>query len=807
MTLPARWKRRLLFGAVFAFLAANLTVALTLWWLRSSLPTIEGTATLAGLSEPVKITRDLTGVPWIRAANPEDAYFGLGYAHAQDRLWQMEFMRRIGDGRLAETLSKLSTEASNRVLPNDRFLRLLGLRHLAEESYRRAAPEVRSALEAYARGVNAFLESHTGAWPLEFIILRLDPAPWRPADSLLWSRLMALQLGFDWRSELARARMLRAGVDPALVTLLWRPEDPDHEIPTAPNLGQLGNLDSDMLEWLAAAIPDALVATGASNAWTLSSTRTASGKPLLANDPHLRFSNPNLWYLARLEAPGWLRVGATVPGVPLTILGHNGSLAWGMTATQGDTQDLFIETLSPDDPEQYLTPDGPKRFALRREKIITASGSETLVARSSRHGPVISDVLPRARAARETGTVLSLASPGLAPDDRTADALYALNAAPTVAKAITALDRFDAPQQNVMLADQAGHIAMVTAGKVPIRRGGDGFLPGDGASGRGDWTGFAPRSALPMITDPPGGALVQANNRVHPRDPALTLGRRFDAPYRAKRIVERLKAGRVTLDRMTDIQMDAVSGIAGDLGSQLVHLLGITPEGSPERRARDLIKNWDGEMHRDRPEPLILASWVKKLGNRLLADDLGREFATFQPRATALLYILKSEPRWCDDGLTGLVEDCASIARSTLSEALTSLAERYGANIEDWRWGDAHQARFAHPIFSKLPLIGRLFITTTESDGGNDTVNRGAYSSDIEGSIFDHVHGSGFRGAYDLANLERSIFAVPLGQSGNIFAAYYGGDPSGWSNGGHRRIGTKPQSRENILTLTPLNAN
>ncbi len=356
------------------------------WWLLRSLPQIDGQITVAGIEAPVTIVRDAQAVPHIEAESLLDATFALGFVHAQDRLWQMEFRRRVGAGRLAEIVGEAA-------LPVDRFMRLLGLYRLAEASLAYLDPETVAWLEAYARGVNAYLATRKGPLPPEFLLLgHAEIEPWRPADSLVWLRLMALDLGRNWRDELLRAR-LASRLNEEQIADIWAADDADAPITTAMLARELD------LDALAAALPPAAPPGQGSNAWVINGARSDSGAPLLANDPHLRLRAPGVWYLAHLRTPELELIGATMPGVPGVILGHNGTIAWGFTNTGPDTQDLFIERLDPGYPHRYLTPEGPKPFAVREEVIqVTGAAPVRLRIRTTRHGPVISDLLPVAAA-------------------------------------------------------------------------------------------------------------------------------------------------------------------------------------------------------------------------------------------------------------------------------------------------------------------------------------------------------------------------------------------------------------------------
>ncbi len=434
-------------------------------YLLSSLPQLDGRIAVRGPMGEVRIARDADGVPLITAANDEDAAFGLGFAHAQDRLFQMELQRRYGAGRLAEIFGP-------QALATDRQMRVLGLYRAAEAEIPTLSPAVRRAVEAYAAGVNAFLATRRGALPPEFLLLRFRPDPWRPADSLVWGKLMDLELAGNYRGELQRARLARS-VSPDDLAVLY-PEYPK-EAPTT--LAELAAIYRRLpLDRLYAALPPLVGPIYASNNWVVDGAHTDSGKPVLANDPHLGFAAPGFWYLARLKTPQHEIAGGTVAGVPVVVVGHNERIAWGFTTTGGDVEDLFIERLDPADPNRYLTPDGSAAFATR-EELIKVRGAEpvTMTVRGTRHGPVLSDVLPEGTA--ESGYVLALQTSFLDADDRSAEALWNIDRARDWGGFRAALANFTGPQQNMVYADVDGTIGFIAPARIPIRKSGNGWLP------------------------------------------------------------------------------------------------------------------------------------------------------------------------------------------------------------------------------------------------------------------------------------------------------------------------------------------
>lgn len=789
--------RRLVIGAVLVFLGLNFIGALGLFWLQGSVPEIDGEIVgFSALAAPALIERNDAGTVTIRAAHPQDASFALGYAHAQDRLWQMEMMRRAGAGRLSEIVGEAT-------LPTDKLLRTLGLRRLAQTAYTRLSDQARAHVDSYVAGVNGYLETRTGPLPPEFLIAGIDPEPWEPADSLVWARLMSMQLAGNWFSEITRARMLKAGLTTDQIDLLYAPFEGSDGTLTAPDLSAVDVVNGNRLAALDRILPEILRPRRASNAWAVDELLSPSGMPIVAGDPHLGLQSPNLWWLARVEAPGYLRVGAFVPGVPFLVIGHNGALAWTFTTTHSDTQDLFVERVDPADPTRYLTPDGSAPFETRVERFDVDGEIVEHTLRSTRHGPVVSDALDDAAEAAADGTVLALASASFTPDDDTSQALFDMGASIGIDGMVRALRQFHAPQQNVLFADTAGRMGIVSAGRVPLRASGDGFYPSPGWTGTHDWTGWAPFESLPQALDPEHHALVNANERVVGADPALFIARSFDAPYRARRITEMLAAGDRSVAGMASIQMDTLSLFARDLLPLLLpHLPSSNGEGL-ESRAATLLRGWDGVMAADRAEPLIFAAWVRALTARLFSDELGPLLDDYtRARAATLLPILQGDHAFCDDTRTKQErESCADMVAGAYEDALTLLARLHGNSIDAWTWGAAHRAWFSHPLWTRVPVIGEALTTRTPTGGGVYTVSRGSFSGPAD-DPFRHRHGAGLRVIYDLANLDNSRFVAALGPSGNLLSPMSLTWHEGWAqNEGVQLIAQEEPSHE--LTLSP----
>jgi penicillin G amidase len=759
-----------------------LALGSTYFYARQSLPQTEGRIRLAGLGKPVEIVRDVYGVPHIYAASHADAYFALGFAHAQDRLWQMEMSRRIGAGRLAEILGPAA-------LDTDRFLRTLGVRRAAQASLERLNDETRRILDAYAAGVNAFLATDP-VLPPEFLILRVRPESWASVDSVAWTKMMAWDLGRNFRDELLRVRLLKT-MPLARVQEFLPPYPGDAPLEIA-DLRALYSALEDTALRLARIAPES--AGSASNNWVVASAHSASGRPLLANDPHLGLTAPPVWYFAHLSAPGLEVIGATLPGVPAIVLGRNSRFAWGFTNTGPDVQDLYLEKLVSE--QQYLAPQGPRDFTLIEETIkVKGAPDEKLTVRVSRHGPVISDALRGAREAAPGGYVLALAWTALAEDDRTMQASSKLAHTHDWRSFLEAARDFHAPQQNIVYADIEGNIGFIAAGRVPVRKPENnvmGLAPAPGWVARYDWDGYVPFDELPHAYNPASGMLYTANEKIVPPGYRHFITSEWEPPYRAGRIRELLEAEpKHSVNSFARMQMDVVSPAAREL---LPHLLKTRGWSEEAERALEQLAKWDGAMAAARPEPLIFAAWWRELARAIYADELGGAFEQhWETRAVFMGNVLANragQARWCDDLRTPATETCEEMLSRSLEAALGELRRRYGANPDRWRWDEAHMARHEHRPFGTKRELARWFDIRVPSAGGDYTLNRGRMKFANQEEPFASRHASSLRAIYDLSNLDASLYIHSGGQSGNRLSPHYQSFSEAWAKGEYIQMTT-----------------
>lgn len=753
-------------------------------WLRGALPQTEGTVKVQGIAGPVEIIRDSDAVPHIRASTEEDAMFGLGYVHAQDRLWQMEFQRRVGNGRLSEVLGPPTVEA-------DKFLRTVGTGRAAERAWENASPQARRIIEAYVAGVNAFISTHSGReLPIEFTILGFAPEPWRPADILLWGKMMALNLGGNWPVELQRANLIAklgeeqaAQLQPSYIPngTLILPNGTDNAVlpggqtatgssvatlpPTTHIQGQY-----DQLLAINRFIEDSLGLGGrsiGSNNWVISGARSSTGKPLLANDPHLGTQLPAIWYLAHIQGGAIDAIGATLPGVPGVIIGHNKRIAWGVTNTAPDVQDLFIQRVNERNEVEYKGQWEPMQII---PEVIKVKGQPdvTIQVRMTRHGPLISDVL------QGVSEPLALRWTALDDQDSTLDAFVQLNRAQNWEDFTNALRSYHVPMQSFVYADVDGNIGFYAPGALPIRANGDGTRPVPGWSGEYDWTGYVPFEQLPHTYNPPEGYIVSANNKVAPDSYPYLIASSWASPYRAMRIVELIEAkDKLTPDDIAAMQADVTSVLAQEL---LPYMLRVETDDPQSVAALALLKDWDGSMHGDSPQAAIYQAWFTQITRFIFADELGNLWDDYRfdvdVQSMIIPQLLAGEGgTWCDDVNTQPVEDCSVALAAALKDGLAEMARYQGTtDLNAWRWDKVHHAIFPHNPFGSVDPLRSIFNRSIPTEGDRFTVNVAPHRIT---DLYNHYHIPSYRQIIDLSNISSSRFIFAGGQSGHVLSDRY----------------------------------
>ena len=790
MVRVIQWLLRIAGGLIILAVAG---IALVFWFAGRSLPDYDRTVAIpegaAQPSAPVEIVRDNANVPHIFGASDADVFYGLGYAHAQDRLWQMMTMRRTVQGRLSEIFG-------TRTLPIDTLIRRLDLYTLAQRSVEVQDTRTLAALEAYANGVNARLaeinEGALGRGAPEMFLFNAPVAPWQPADSIAMIKLMALQLSGHMSAEIKRARTSLALPNPArLIDIL--PDAPGSGVAALPSYASLFDAELPRFAMADDVHADPLSPfrsfelAGASNAWAAAAQRSANGGTLLASDPHLGFSAPTIWYLARMQLSAGGVIGGTIPGIPIVLSGRSEDLGWGITSSYLDDQDLFIEQLNPDNPEEYLTLEGFKPFETRPSIVnIKGAAPVTLTLRWTENGPVLPGSHANLATITPPGHVASLAWTALTPADTTMSAGLGLMYARTVQEALAAGEGFIAPSQNLTLADGV-QIALKTIGQAPrrdVQHQSQGRIPSPGWIAGNRWQGALPYDSNPEFVNPQGGILGNTNNKIVNRPFPLHVSHVWGDSQRVQRWQRLMQMREVhTRDSFIEAQLDTVSVTAQSLLSLVAADLWFTGSAAPEgtrmrqrQRALDLLANWNGEMNEHLPEPLIYAAWLRALQDRLIRDEIGPladEFTHVEPLFIERVYRdVDGAGVWCDVIQSAPVETCTDMARLALDDALVWIEERYGSQIEALRWGDAHQATHDHPALGEVPLL-RYFVNIRQStSGGDHTLLRGRTLGKGD-DPFLNVHGAGYRGVYDFADPDSSVFVTSTGQSGHFLSRHY----------------------------------
>ncbi len=790
-------------GLIFLLLLA-LAGQIAYFYLSRSLPIINGVVSLPGMQSGAQVVRDRWGVPHIFGDTMADAHFALGYSHAQDRLWQMEMNRRIASGRMAEILGEAA-------LDTDKFLRTLGIRRFAEATQKNLDQETTDTLNAYVAGVNAFINTNTRTLPPEFIILGVKPEPWTAADSIGWVKMMAWDLGGNWRNELTRLQLSQK-LSPQQISEFIPPYPGDAPV-VMPDLSKLyADLQLDVTR-LAALAPENLPEGAGSNNWVVSGAKTVSGKPLLANDPHLSLSAPAIWYFAHLSAPGLNVIGATLPGVPNIVLGHNDHIAWGFTNTNPDVQDLFVEKIDSANPANYITPTGSQAFNTINEVIkVKGKPDVSLPIRVSRHGPIVSDASLSIGAATPKGYAIAFQWTALRDDDLALQAGVKMNRANNWPEFLKAARDFHSPQQNMVYADVEGNVGFVAPGRVPVRKPGNninGHAPSPGWDALYDWQSFIPFEQLPQEYNPAAGQVVTANHKITPPGYKPYLTSEWVAPHRADRISKLLNASTLhTKETFALIQGDVKSQMVADFKP---FFDAITP-GETTRDAHTAVKEWDGEMDTSSAAPLIFSAWYRELTRLIYADELGEPLfkGAWDQRAIFLGHVLRNDngqARWCDNINTPQKENCNELMSQALTLAVEDLKKRYGSRIKYWRWGDAHFALSEHRPFSKNAALARIFNIQVPSSGDSYSVNVGRHSINNEAQPYVNRHAASLRAIYDLADLNQSRYIHSTGQSGNKLSAHYADFAARWASMEYISMTTNRSQIENgakgKLTLAP----
>ncbi|NOZ48698.1 MAG: penicillin acylase family protein [Chloroflexi bacterium] len=750
---------------------------------KLAFPQTSGELQLPGLQSKVTVVRDPRGIPHIYAHNSHDLFMAQGFVQAQDRFWQMEFWRRIGAGRLSELFGKSS-------LGQDRFLRTIGITRSAELTWEALDADTQAALQAYADGVNVYIKQNAKRLPLEFRVLGLTgvhftPEPWTPINTLTWTTMMSYDLGGNYEMELTRAELLARYGETWMRELTDYPYPDDHPL-ILPDFVSWNQIDFDSV----AQAPTSLILGDGegigSNNWVVNGSKTDTGMPLLANDPHLGIRMPSIWYENGLHCVELTAdcpynvVGFSFPSSPGVVIGHNNAIAWGVTNAYPDVQDLFIEKINPENPNQYEMDGQWQDMEIIHDEIVVAGQEDPvpLTIRRTNHGPILNDVAYGTESDWAYGwQPLALQWTALGVN-RISQAILKIDRAQNWQEFRTALHDWDSPSQNFVYADTEGNIGYQMPGRIPIRSQSDGLLPVPGWDSRYDWQTYVPFEALPSAFNPDRGFIVTANNLVvAPSYPYLT--RHEGAPgFRAERITEMLTSKEVlSLADMRVIQGDNANLLARDL----IPLLQNVPLARPEvAAARDRLLSWDYQEGMDSNPAVFFEAFWYELPTALFADELGKEVR----RDRELIRQLAFDPssHWWDNVHTPAVETRDDIFAQAMNDAYDLLVKKQGKKIDDWRWGKVHTATFRNKTLgmSGVSLIEKIFNRGPyETSGGNNIVNATSWSTDPD-HLFQVRAVPSMRMIVDLADFNRSITINTTGQSGHPYHPHYDDQIDNW---------------------------
>ncbi len=781
-------------GLIFLTAAATYILAVR------SIPNYDADQRIPGLATDVEIVRDAHAVPHIFATSATDAFFSLGYAHAQDRLWQMVLMRRAAQGRLSELFG-------SRTIETDVLMRQLAIYDLSVQSLKHQSERTRSALVAYSNGVNAWLDvinrEALGRGAPEFFLFGTEVAFWTPADSLALVRLMALRLNTQLHSEISRSLVSFVLDADRVVDIL--PDSPGKGVTSLPAFPMISpaSTNADPTPPGAAAksgflmpLPNPGLA-GASNAWAAMPKRSVTGAALFAADPHLGLTAPGIWMLARLEFPENSVIGGTIPGIPAILVGRNRHIAWGITSAYVDDLDVYIEKLNPDNPDEYLTEDGFIPFR-KASTEIGVGGDEALPLDLywSKRGPVVhgglfglNGIVPENHAATVRWTALDI-------DDRSMNAAIDLMYARSIGEAREAGKIFRAPALNLIAAEKAS-IALQTIGALPWRRPdhtSQGRLPSPGWLPQNHWQGYLPYSGHPYVLNPESGIVANTNNGTTNARFPFHLSFDWGDTQRIERLERLLNERRVhTRKSFVDAQLDVVSYTARSLLPLVGRNLWYSDPPGPSRSrltlrrdALDRLARWNGEMSRHQPTPLIYVAWMRHLQKLLITDELGELADRFsRPSPVFIERVFRDvdgAASWCDIRQSTRVETCDEIAGRALVEAIVELSGKYGQNVEAWRWGTAHVARHDHEVLGEIPVFSWLSNIRIDSSGGENTLQRGGmpWSGD---EPYASVLAAGLRVVVDFSDPDNSLYIISTGQSGHPLSRYYDDLAQLWRRG------------------------
>ncbi|MDI6767725.1 MAG: penicillin acylase family protein [Bacteroidota bacterium] len=763
-------------GVGASILVILIAVAIFLYHLvTKSFPVTKGEIALQGLQTKVDIYRDEYGVPHIEARNEHDLMFAAGYVHAQDRLWQMDLTRRAGQGRLSEILDTATIKF-------DMLLRTLELAPVAETLYQYLHPNSRRLLADYAEGVNEFISTHKGKYPIEFDILNYDPEPWKPQHSLLLARLLAWELNFAWWVDLTYAEIATLVSPEKFQQILIGSTNFSDKQQRSIGVNEINNYLQLVRSYREYFNKGPFVS--GSNAWVIDSSKSFSGKPILANDPHLLVSLPSKWYEVHLSAPGWNVAGVTIPGIPLVIVGHNDSIAWGFTNAMIDDADFFIEQIDSLKPNNYRFKNESRPMKVK-ECVIHVGKSDSVVihTRSTHHGPIINDVHKK--------SIISMRWTGFDVSDEVLG-FYRINRALNAVEFEEGLKQLTVPGQCAVYADVKGNIGCWFAGRIPIRGKHDGTLPLNGSNGEDEWRGFVSFEKLPKLWNPPDGIIISANQNISDKNISYYISNLWEPEERYNRILDLLSLEKISAQDCQQFQQDVVSYYCRDLTKHVLQAFESDSATEPIlNEALVYLRNWDYRCTPSDIASTIINMFFIRLLHNLYEDELGKEvfhdflYSLVIPYRVTSKLLQKDNSPWFDDVTTDTIETKGMIVRKSFIDAVNELKAAHGTEMKTWQWGKVHEVLFQHPLGSRQPLDKVFNIGPFSVGGSEQTIFKGAFQLNKPFNLFA---GPSMRQIIDLAQPKSAYMIITLGQSGQPLHKHYDDQVSLWLNGGYRYV-------------------
>ena len=755
---------------------------------RKSLPQTSGEISLAGLKEDVEIIRDTYGVPHIYAKNEPDLLFALGYAMAQDRLWQMEFFRRLGHGRLSEILGE-------ELVKVDRYFRTIA----AAGMNRKIPKDLAFLPESFADGVNAYLKTHSDRLALEFKLLGYKPEPWTEEDYIAILKVVNWGLSEGWRVDLTAAGVLeKVGMEKWKEAFPVWPDDAPLIVPE--QWRGFSELSAPFLRatWFAERLTG-FSTSAASNNWVVSGKKSVTGKPILANDPHLGLTNPSFWWEAHMVCPTFNVSGFAIPGVPGVAVGHNLDVAWGVTNVMVDDVDFYIEKINPENPRQYWFQDHWEDMKVK-EETIRVKGREPVKVEIllTRHGPIVTDEKG------SNGKAVSAKwafTEGLQPGQ----AAYLLAKAKNIQEVREALKYWELPSQNLVFADTDGNIGYWCCATIPIRSKPFGILPVPGWTKEYDWKGYVPFEERPHLINPKENFIATANNKVIGDRYPHFISHYWEPPDRITRIHQLLKAKeKLSVDDFKAMQQDIYSVLAAEMVPKMIQVLDRRFSDEEGRKAKEFLSKWDFVMDKDSVAACLYEVTFRKMMDNIFREELGEELfrqylktSIFPPRALRIM-IRKGSSLWF--GKKSLEDIIATSVKQMLSE----LRESAGSDMNKWTWGKIHSLTFEH-VLGKKKLLAWIFNLGPFPVGGSHlTVNMRHYPYE---NPYRVDLGPSERMIVDLSNIEGALHVLPTGESGNLKSPHYKDQIDFYLGGGYHRAWMDrrevEKNSEAILILKP----